>query len=93
MCPQQVGDSVDRGVVGDCDDWGLHDVADRPGHDRRYSLDTSKLESLGWTPRERFDDGLAKTVRWYRDNERWWRPIKDHDPEFRKYYQGQYGNR
>ena len=68
-------------------------VADRPGHDRRYSLDTSKLESLGWTPRERFEGGLAKTVQWYRDNERWWRPIKDHDPEFRKYYQGQYGNR
>jgi dTDP-glucose 4,6-dehydratase len=68
-------------------------VADRPGHDRRYSLDTSKLESLGWKPRERFDGGLARTVQWYRDNERWWRPIKDHDPEFRKYYQGQYGTR
>ena len=68
-------------------------VADRPGHDRRYSLDTTKLESLGWTPRERFEAGLAKTVQWYRENERWWRPIKDHDPEFRKYYQGQYGTR
>ena len=68
-------------------------VADRPGHDRRYSLDTSKLESLGWKPRERFEGGLARTVQWYRDNERWWRPIKDHDPEFRKYYQGQYGTR
>jgi dTDP-glucose 4,6-dehydratase len=68
-------------------------VADRPGHDRRYSLDTAKLESLGWKPRERFEGGLAKTVQWYRENERWWRPIKDHDPEFRKYYQGQYGAR
>jgi dTDP-glucose 4,6-dehydratase len=68
-------------------------VADRPGHDRRYSLDTAKLESLGWRPQARFEDGLAKTVRWYRENERWWRPIKDEDPEFRKYYQGQYGNR
>jgi dTDP-glucose 4,6-dehydratase len=68
-------------------------VADRPGHDRRYSLDTAKLESLGWQPRERFEGGLAKTVQWYRENERWWRPIKDHDPEFRKYYQGQYGAR
>jgi dTDP-glucose 4,6-dehydratase len=68
-------------------------VADRPGHDRRYSLDTTKLESLGWQPRERFEGGLAKTVQWYRDNERWWRPIKDHDPEYRKYYQGQYGKR
>jgi dTDP-glucose 4,6-dehydratase len=68
-------------------------VADRPGHDRRYSLDTTKLESLGWRPRARFDAGLAETVAWYRQNERWWRPIKDEDPEFRKYYQGQYGSR
>ena len=68
-------------------------VADRPGHDRRYSLDTAKLESLGWKPLERFDDGLAKTVQWYRENERWWRPIKNEDPAFRKYYQEQYGSR
>ncbi len=68
-------------------------VADRPGHDRRYSLDTAKLESLGWKPQERFEEGLAKTVRWYRDNEWWWRPIKDEDAEYRKYYQSQYGNR
>ncbi len=68
-------------------------VADRPGHDRRYSLDTAKLEALGWKPQEGFDEGLAKTVNWYRENEWWWRPIKDEDPEYRKYYQGQYGNR
>jgi len=68
-------------------------VADRPGHDRRYSLDTAKLQSLGWRPRESFEEGLAKTVTWYHDNERWWRPIKDEDPEFRKYYQSQYGSR
>jgi dTDP-glucose 4,6-dehydratase len=68
-------------------------VADRPGHDRRYSLDTSKLESLGWAPREHFESGLAATVRWYRENEAWWRPIKDQDPAFRQYYQEQYGKR
>ena len=68
-------------------------VADRPGHDRRYSLDTTKLEGLGWRPQESFDAGLVKTVQWYRDNERWWRPIKDEDPEFQKYYQSQYGHR
>ena len=68
-------------------------VADRPGHDRRYSLDTAKLESLGWTPREDFESGLAATVRWYRENEAWWRPIKDQDPAFRAYYQEQYGQR
>ena len=71
----------------------IRPVADRPGHDRRYSLDTTKLEALGWRPQERFEDGLAKTVRWYRENEWWWRPIKDADPEYRKYYQSQYGNR
>jgi dTDP-glucose 4,6-dehydratase len=68
-------------------------VADRPGHDRRYSLSTAKLEALGWRPQERFEEGLARTVRWYRENEWWWRPIKDEDPEYRKYYQSQYGNR
>ena len=68
-------------------------VADRPGHDRRYSLDTTKLEALGWKPQERFEEGLAKAVRWYSENEWWWRPIKDEDPEYRKYYQSQYGNR
>ena len=71
----------------------IRPVADRPGHDRRYSLDTAKLEALGWRPQETFDEGLARTVAWYRQNERWWRPIKDEDPEFRKYYQHQYGNR
>jgi dTDP-glucose 4,6-dehydratase len=68
-------------------------VADRPGHDRRYSLDTSKLQSLGWRPQHPFAQGLQETVAWYTQNERWWRPIKDQDPEFRKYYQAQYGNR
>src|SRR6187402_1939072 len=55
-------------------------VADRPGHDRRYSLDTSKLKSLGWRPQHAFEQGLAETVQWYRENEWWWRPIKDEDP-------------
>ena len=68
-------------------------VPDRPGHDRRYSLDTAKLGSLGWRPRVDFEQGLAETVKWYRENERWWRPIKDDDPEFRRYYQAQYGSR
>jgi dTDP-glucose 4,6-dehydratase len=71
----------------------IRPVADRPGHDRRYSLDTSKLQSIGWRPRHAFVQGLAETVAWYQRNESWWRPIKDQDPEFRKYYQAQYGNR
>jgi dTDP-glucose 4,6-dehydratase len=68
----------------------IRPVADRPGHDRRYALDTAKLRGLGWAPRERFEEGLAATVAWYRENEWWWRPIKDQDPAFREYYQQQY---
>ena len=71
----------------------IRHVPDRKGHDRRYSLDTTKLRGLGWTPRIPFDAGLATTVDWYRRNEWWWRPIKDADPAFRSYYDAQYGNR
>ena len=52
-------------------------VSDRPGHDRRYAMDASKLErELGWTPRESFETGLARTVDWYLDNKWWWEPIR-----------------
>ena len=71
----------------------IRHVPDRPGHDRRYALDTSKLRSLGWTPQVPFEQGLAETVQWYRRNEWWWRPIKDADPAFRAYYDTQYGSR
>ena len=67
-------------------------VPDRPGHDRRYRLDTAKLRALGWTPRIELDPGLRAVVEWYRDNEWWWRPIKEGDPAFRAYYARQYGN-
>jgi dTDP-glucose 4,6-dehydratase len=53
-------------------------VADRPGHDLRYAIDATKLErELGWRALETFDSGLEKTVRWYLDNEWWWRPLRD----------------
>jgi dTDP-glucose 4,6-dehydratase len=53
-------------------------VPDRPGHDRRYAIDCSKIEGeLGWTRKEAFESGLEKTVRWYIDNEAWWRPIRE----------------
>ena len=52
-------------------------VTDRPGHDRRYAIDASKIErDLGWTPQESFETGLAKTIDWYLDNEAWWGPIR-----------------
>jgi dTDP-glucose 4,6-dehydratase len=69
----------------------IRPVQDRPGHDRRYSLDTTKLQRLGWAPRMPFEQGLADTVAWYKDNAWWWRAIKEADPAFRAYLQTQYG--
>jgi len=66
-------------------------VEDRPGHDRRYSVDCSKLRDLGWTPSHSFDAALRETVEWYRRREDWWRPLKS--GEYREYYVRQYGNR
>ncbi|HVH56946.1 MAG TPA: dTDP-glucose 4,6-dehydratase [Vicinamibacterales bacterium] len=79
-------------LAGKSDDLIRH-VPDRQGHDRRYSLDTSKLRSLGWAPQVDFDAGLARTIDWYVKNDWWWRPIKDADPAFRSYYDAQYGTR
>ena len=53
-------------------------VTDRPGHDLRYAIDATKLErELGWRAHETFESGIEKTVRWYLDNEWWWRPLRD----------------
>jgi dTDP-glucose 4,6-dehydratase len=68
-------------------------VPDRPGHDRRYCLDTTKLRSLGWAPQVPFEQGLRETIEWYRANQWWWRPIKEDDPQFRDYYRTQYEGR
>jgi len=67
----------------------LERVSDRPGHDRRYSLSSEKVRALGWLPRVRFEDGLADTVRWYRESSWWWEPIRS--GEYRAYYERQYG--
>jgi dTDP-glucose 4,6-dehydratase len=66
-------------------------VKDRPGHDRRYSVDSKKIRQLGWTPRHRFGEALAATVAWYREHPTWWQPLKS--GEFRAYYDKQYGHR
>ncbi len=59
----------------------IREVPDRPGHDRRYLLDASRLrDELGWVPQRTFDEGLAETVAWYRDNRAWWEPLRDRAP-------------
>jgi dTDP-glucose 4,6-dehydratase len=63
-------------------------VVDRPGHDRRYSIDCAKVRTLGWEPAVDFEDGLERTVAWYRDNPQWWRRLKS--GEWREYYAQQY---
>ena len=64
-------------------------VPDRLGHDRRYSLSSDKVRALGWSAQMRFEQGLDRTVAWYRDNEAWWEPIRS--GEYRDYYARQYG--
>ena len=67
-------------------------VEDRAGHDRRYSLDTAKIRSLGWSPRRPWEDGIRATIDWYRENRDWWEPIK-RSGGFRDYYERQYAAR
>jgi dTDP-glucose 4,6-dehydratase len=69
----------------------IQPVTDRPGHDRRYALDSTKVAQLGWAPRHPFASALAATVRWYREHEAWWQPLKS--GEFLAYYERQYGRR
>lgn len=70
----------------------IEHVSDRPGHDRRYSTDSSKLaDELGWKPEHNFAEGLAETVKWYMDNRSWWEHIRS--GEYREYYEKQYGKR
>lgn len=64
-------------------------VRDRPGHDVRYSLASTRLEQLGWKAEVGFDEGLARTVEWYRENPGWWEPVRS--GEYREYYRRQYG--
>ena len=66
-------------------------VDDRPGHDRRYSVDSSRIRALGWSSQQSFADGLAQTVAWYRERRDWWAPIKS--GEYADYYKQQYERR
>ncbi|MBI5194527.1 MAG: dTDP-glucose 4,6-dehydratase [Nitrospirae bacterium] len=64
-------------------------VKDRAGHDRRYSIDSSKVISLGFTQKYKFEDAIANTVKWYKENEQWWKRLKSE--EFKQYYKKAYG--
>jgi dTDP-glucose 4,6-dehydratase len=66
-------------------------VTDRPGHDRRYALDCTKLRKMGWRPEYDTERALRETIRWYQQNRWWWEPIKS--GEFRAYYERMYGKR
>jgi dTDP-glucose 4,6-dehydratase len=78
-------------LTGASEDLVTH-IDDRPGHDRRYALDDSKLRGLGWSPAHSLaETGLAETVAWYRDNRAWWEPIKS--GAYREYYEQQYAAR
>ena len=69
----------------------IRHVEDRAGHDRRYSLNISKMQALGWQPRHTAEEAIRKTAHWYAANEWWWRKIKS--GEFKQYYEAQYGER
>jgi dTDP-glucose 4,6-dehydratase len=69
----------------------IQSVVDRPGHDRRYAVDTTRLRALGWRPEQTFEAALAATVRWYVEHEMWWRPLQDAD--YQAYYRRNYADR
>ena len=70
----------------------IQPVRDRPGHDRRYALDVAKIRALGWEPAHTCEDAIEETVRWYVENEWWWRPIKSGE-RYQEYYRQQYEGR
>lgn len=72
------------------DESSIEYVKDRPGHDRRYAIDFSKIKNeLGWEPKTSFEDGIKGTIEWYKNNKSWWKNIKSGD--YQKYYEKQYG--
>jgi dTDP-glucose 4,6-dehydratase len=69
----------------------IRPVADRPGHDRRYALNASKIRALGWQPSVPLEKGLSSTIDWYRGQRKWWERLKT--GEYRNYYKEMYGQR
>ncbi|MBI2267602.1 MAG: dTDP-glucose 4,6-dehydratase [Armatimonadetes bacterium] len=71
----------------------IRHVEDRPGHDRCYLLDCTRLFRLGWAPRQSFSEALFGTIEWYKTHEAWWKGIKEKKASFQQYYEAQYGKR
>ncbi len=68
-------------------------VKDRPGHDRRYSVNIDKVKMLGWESKTNFIQGMEETINWYVKNENWWRAIKEKQVEYKRFYKSQYEGR
>lgn len=79
-------------LMGKSWDENVQYVKDRPGHDRRYAIDATKMKrELGWSPKHKFEEAIKTTIQWYKDHEDWWRAIKS--GEYLKYYETQYAGR
>lgn len=70
----------------------IRHVTDRPGHDRRYSIDSSKIRALGWEPAMDLESGLIRTIEWYKNNEDWWQRIRNRQVEYQEFYKKHYDN-
>jgi dTDP-glucose 4,6-dehydratase len=87
---RQVTEIILREMGLEWDDWVQY-VKDRPGHDRRYAMDASKItRELGWQPQHTFQTAIRRTIQWYRDHTAWWQAVKT--GEYLQYYQRQYGD-
>ena len=77
--------------IAGADESLIEFVGDRPGHDRRYSMDSTRTEALGWKAEVQFSQGIRETVEWYLENRDWWEPLRS--GEYREYYERQYGRK
>jgi dTDP-glucose 4,6-dehydratase len=86
----EIAQKIIKLVLGSEASKWIEFVKDRPGHDQRYAIDFSKIKNeLGWQPKVSFEEGLKKTIKWYKNNEAWWKNIKS--GEYQEYYETQYG--
>ena len=88
---REVAENVCRAL--EIDVGRIERVADRPGHDRRYSIDSSRIRALGWSPKVSFEDGFNQTVKWYQNHRDWWEPMIRSRPAFRGWLAENYDDR